>query len=392
MIRSYINGEYKDSTSGKTFANINPATGQKIDLVDQADQALFDHAIKISQQAFIEWSSMTGAQRGRILYKASRLLREQNDELARLETLDTGKPLQESLVVDISSGADCIEYYAGVASSINGEYLNLGKSFAYTRREPLGICAGIGAWNYPIQIACWKSAPALACGNVMLFKPAELTPVTATRLAEIYTLAGLPDGVFNVIQGDAEVGQMMTSDSRISKVSLTGEVGTGKKVMQAAAKTLKSVTLELGGKSPLIIFEDAHIDNAVSAAIMANFYTQGEVCSNGTRVFVHKKILDVFIDKLVARVSQMKIGDPLDPETHVGALISSAHMEKVLSYVESGKKQGAKLLCGGYRVTKDGLDRGNFVAPAVFNGCEDDMQIVREEIFGQCLHLNLNRM
>ena len=382
MIRSYINGSYKDSSSGKSFANINPANGQEIDMVDQANQTLFDYAVESSQQAFIEWSSMTGAQRGRILNKASRLLREQNDELARLETLDTGKPLQESLVVDVNSGADCIEYYSGVASTINGEYLNLGKSFAYTRREPLGICAGIGAWNYPIQIACWKSAPALACGNVMLFKPAELTPVTAARLAEVYTQAGLPDGVFNVIQGDADVGRMMTSDPRISKVSLTGEVGTGKKVMQAAAQTLKQVTLELGGKSPLIIFEDAHLDNAVSAAIMANFYTQGEVCSNGTRVFVHKKIHDEFVEKLVARVSKMKIGDPMDPETHVGALISNAHMENVLHYIESGKKQGAKLACGGYRVVENGLEKGNFVAPTVFIACEDDMQIVREEIFG----------
>ena len=213
-------------------------------------------------------------------------------------------------------------------------------------------------------------------------KPAELTPMTATHLAQVYTQAGVPDGVFNVIQGDAEVGKMMTSDPRISKVSLTGEVGTGKKVMQAAAQTLKSVTLELGGKSPLIIFDDAHLDNAVSAAIMANFYTQGEVCSNGTRVFVHKKILDEFIHKLVTRVSKMKIGDPMDPETHVGALISRDHMEKVLGYIESGKAQGAELACGGYQVTENGLDKGNFVAPAVFNGCTDDMQIVREEIFG----------
>lgn len=389
MIRSYINGEYKNSSSGKSFLNINPATGEVIDRVDQADRALFDCAIESSQQAFLEWSSMTGAQRGRILNRASRLLRDNNDELARLETLDTGKPLQESLAVDISSGADCIEYFAGVAPTIHGEYINLGESFAYTRREPLGICAGIGAWNYPLQIACWKSAPALACGNVMLFKPAELTPVTANRLAEIYTQAGLPKGVFNVIQGDAEVGQMMTSDPRVSKVSLTGEVGTGKKVMQAASNTLKKVTLELGGKSPLIIFEDAVLDNAVSAAIMANFFTQGEVCSNGTRVFVHKTIADQFVEKLAARVSKMKIGNPMDPDTHVGALISGAHMEKVLKYIESGIKQGARLVCGGNRVVENGLDSGFFVAPAVFTACEDDMQIVREEIFGPVMAILL---
>jgi betaine-aldehyde dehydrogenase len=323
---------------------------------------------------------MTGAERGRILNRAAALLREHNDELSRLEVTDTGKPLQEALAVDVSSGADCVDYYAGLAAALHGHHYELGANFAYTRREPLGVTAGIGAWNYPIQIACWKSAPALACGNAMVFKPAELTPLTALRLAEIYTEAGVPDGVFNVVQGDARTGQALTAHPGIAKVSLTGEVGTGKKVMAAAADSLKHVTLELGGKSPLIVFDDADLDNAVSAALLANFYTQGEVCSNGTRVFVHSSIHDDFVGRLKARAEKMRIGDPMDPEIHVGALISAEHMEKVLAYVEMGREAGARVICGGGRPAD--IDRGYFVEPTVFDGCTDDMRIVREEIFG----------
>jgi betaine-aldehyde dehydrogenase len=311
--------------------------------------------------------------------RAADLLRARNAELARLETLDTGKPIQETSVVDVISGADCLDYFAGLAGGLAGEHIDLGPSaMGYTRREPLGIVAGIGAWNYPIQIACWKSAPALACGNAMIFKPAELTPLTAAKLAEIYTEAGLPDGVFNVVQGMAETGRALTRHPQIAKVSLTGEVGTGKAVMADAAPTLKHVTLELGGKSPLIVFEDADLDDAVSGALLANFYSAGEVCSNGTRVFVHRAVKDAFLAKLKARVEKMTLGDPLDPKTQVGALISEEHMTKVLGYIERGKKEGAKVLTGGRRAPRDGW----FVEPTVFDGCSDDMAIVREEIFG----------
>jgi betaine-aldehyde dehydrogenase len=297
--------------------------------------------------------------------------------------LDTGKPIQETSVVDVVSGADCIEYFAGLAGGLAGEHVDLGPSaMGYTRREPLGIVAGIGAWNYPIQIACWKSAPALACGNAMIFKPAELTPLTAAKLAEIYTEAGLPDGVFNVVQGMADTGRMLTRHPQIAKVSLTGEVGTGKAVMADAASTLKHVTLELGGKSPLIVFEDADLDDAVSGALLANFYSAGEVCSNGTRVFVHRAVKDAFLAKLKTRVEKMTVGDPLDPKTQVGALISQDHMSKVLGYIDRGRKEGAKILVGGDRVTSGALGAGWFVEPTVFDGCSDDMAIVREEIFG----------
>lgn len=378
----YIGGEYVDALSGDSFETLNSATGEVLCRVQKAGAADVDRAVAAAQKGFAAWSAMTGAARGRILMEAVRLLRARNRALAELEVRDTGKPIQEAEAVDVASGADCLEYFAGLAASLHGEHIDLGTSFAYTRREPLGVCAGIGAWNYPIQIACWKSAPALACGNAMIFKPAELTPLTALKLAEIYTEAGVPPGVFNVVQGFGDTGQMLTRHPGIAKVSLTGEVGTGKRVMADAAQTLKYVTLELGGKSPLIVFADADLDNAVSGALLANFYTQGEVCSNGTRVFVHASVHDAFMDRLLTRTAKMRIGDPMDPETHVGALISREHMEKVLGYIETGKAEGAKLAIGGKRPDDPALANGFFVEPTVFDGCRDDMAIAREEIFG----------
>ena len=272
---------------------------------------------------------------------------------------------------------------SAAAATLHGEYHDLGGAFAYTRREPLGVCAGIGAWNYPIQIACWKSAPALAAGNAMVFKPSELTPLTAMELAAVYTEAGVPDGVFDVVHGDGRVGAALAQHPGIAKISLTGSVPTGKRVMAASAETLKAVTLELGGKSPLVIFEDADLDHAVSGALLANFSTQGEICSNGTRVFVHRDVHDRFVDALRTRTEKLTIGDPLDPATDVGALISEAHMQKVLGYIDAGIGAGARLVCGGRRATgTEVLDRGWFVEPTVFTGCTDDMTIVREEIFG----------
>ncbi len=380
--RLYIGGEYQDATSGETFDTINPATGEVITSVQHAGPADVDRAVASAREGFETWRQVSGAERGRILNRAAGLLRERNEEIARLEVLDTGKPWQEAVAVDVLSGADAIEYFAGLAASIHGETFDLGKAWAYTRREPLGVCAGIGAWNYPVQIACWKSGPALACGNSMVFKPAELTPLTALALAEVYTEAGLPDGVFNVVQGDHRTGEALVAHPGVAKVSLTGEVGTGKIVMANAAATLKHVTLELGGKSPLIIFDDADLDNAVSAALMANFYTQGEICSNGTRVFVHEEIHEEFLERLVTRTSKMKIGDPMDPDTHVGALISKEHMEKVLGYIEAGMAAGARLVIGGARPSDPALEAGYFVEPTVFDACTDEMSIVQEEIFG----------
>jgi betaine-aldehyde dehydrogenase len=244
------------------------------------------------------------------------------------------------------------------------------------------VVAGIGAWNYPLQIACWKAAPALAFGNAMIFKPAELTPLSAVQLQQVFLQAGMPEGIFQVVQGYAETGQLLTRHPEIRKVSLTGEVGTGKAVMSDASASLKAVTLELGGKSPLVIFADARLDQAVSGALLANFYSAGEVCSNATRVFVHLSIKAEFLRRLIARVGAMRIGDPLDPATQVGSLISEQHMQKVLAYIARGRAEGARVLVGGERRVSGELRKGFFVAPTVFDECQDHMSIVREEIFG----------
>lgn len=379
----YIDGQLTSATSGETFTNLNPATGEVISNIGQASQGDLNKAIESAQKGFEVWSKMSAVERSRILLKAVEILRARNDELAALEVLDTGKPLQEALEVDIVTGADVIEYFANLAPSLQGDQQALSDNqFFYTRREPLGICAGIGAWNYPIQIAMWKSAPALAAGNAMIFKPSEETPLSVLKLAEIFTEAGVPNGVFNVVQGDYRVGQMLTAHPDIAKVSFTGESGTGKAVMGDSAKTLKSVTMELGGKSPLIIFDDAKLDQAVSAAMVANFYTQGEVCTHGTRVFVHEAMYDDFIAQLKTRTEKMIIGDPMDINTQVGALISKDHLGKVLSAIETAKQSGATLLTGGYQVIDNGLENGNFVAPTVFIDCDDNMEHVQQEIFG----------
>ncbi|MDE1222316.1 betaine-aldehyde dehydrogenase [Vibrio aestuarianus] len=379
----YINGTLRSATSGERFDTYNPATGEVIATLQHASANDIEQAITSAKQGFAVWSRMTATERSRILLKAVKILRERNDELAVLEVLDTGKPIQEANCVDIATGADVIEYFANLAPSLQGEQQPLNDhQFFYTRREPLGICAGIGAWNYPIQIAMWKSAPALAAGNVMIFKPSEETPLSALKLAEIFSEAGVPDGVFNVVQGDYRVGQMLTAHPDIAKVSFTGESGTGKAVMADSARSLKSVTMELGGKSPLIIFDDAKLDQAVSAAMVANFYTQGEVCTHGTRVFVHDSLYDAFVAQLKLRTEQLVVGDPMDINTQIGALISKPHLNKVLTAIEQAKASQATLLTGGYQVTDNGLDKGNFVAPTVFIDCTDDMPHVEQEIFG----------
>src|SRR5216683_4006166 len=357
----FIDGRLTDAASGETFATINPATGREICRVQRAGAEDVERAVESAARGFATWSAMTGAE---------------------LEVLDTGKPIAEAATVDVISGAECLEYFAGLAPSIAGQHITLRDAFVYTRREPLGICAGIGAWNYPLQVACWKSAPALACGNAMIFKPAELTPLTASRLAEIYIEAGVPPGVFNIVHGDGAVGRLLATHPGIAKVSLTGEVATGRKVMADAAATLKKVTMELGGKSPLIVFADADLDNAVSAALLANFYTQGEICTNGTRVFVEKKLLAAFLDRLIERTRRLRVGDPMQPDTEIGALISATHRDRVLSYIEAGKTAGATLLCGGGIPADPALADGYFVMPTIFAECTDEMAIVREEIFG----------
>lgn len=386
----YVDGQATEATSNEVFENFSPSTGAKICDVQIASQADVDRAVKSCQRGQKKWSSLSGNARHRILMEAARIIRLRTPELARLEVLDNGKPISEALL-DIPGSAEAIEYFAGVAQTLHGHHYDLGQQFVYTRREPIGVCAGVGAWNYPFQIACWKSAPALACGNAMVFKPSELTPLSALKLAEIYLEAGVPEGVFNVVQGTGKVGQWLAEHPGIRKISLTGSVPTGKRVMATASQSLKHITLELGGKSPLIIFEDAKLDHAVQQAILANFYTQGEICSNGTRVFVHESILNTFIDQLIPRVNQLKVGNPLDPQTEMGALISPAHLSKVMGYIEKAREEGAKLLCGGeiprWSAQDKDLEKGNFISPAVLSHCSDEMTHVKEEIFGPVMSI-----
>ncbi|MEM7562932.1 MAG: aldehyde dehydrogenase family protein, partial [Pseudomonadota bacterium] len=354
----FIDGRFVEDDAGQTFQSFYPATGEVIAELTSSTPAGVDRAVAAAKKAQTGWAETPARERGRILRQAADLIREANQELSELETLDTGKPIQETLVADASSGADSLEYFGGLAASISGHSIDLGGPFAYTREEPLGVCAGIGAWNYPMQIACWKAAPALATGNAMVFKPSEVTPLSALKLAEILHKAGLPEGVFNVVQGSGETGAALTTHTDIDKVSLTGSVTTGKRIMANAAADLKHVTLELGGKSPLIVFDDANLDNAVSAALLGNFYSAGQICSNGTRVFIHRDVQDDFLTRLKSRAESIRLGNPLDPQTQMGPLVSTAHAEKVLNYLDIAKAEGGTLVTGGQRRNVPGFEAG----------------------------------
>ncbi|MCC7006557.1 MAG: betaine-aldehyde dehydrogenase [Ottowia sp.] len=385
----YINGRYVNAREAYVFKTVNPANGEVLAEVQQASQADIAYAMTSAKQGQKIWAAQTPMQRSRVLQRAVTILRERNDELAELETLNTGKALAETRAVDIASGADVLEYYAGLAASLEGTHIPLRESsFVYTRREPLGIVAGIGAWNYPIQIALWKSAPALVAGNAMIFKPSEITPLSTLKLAEIYTEAGLPDGVFNVLNGDGQVGTWLSEHTDIEKISFTGGTITGKKIIASVGRSsLKEVTLELGGKSPLIIFADAQLERAADIAVMANFYSSGQVCTHGTRVFIHRSIQESFTAKVLARVARIRLGQPLDLNTNFGPLVSFAHMERVLAYIHSGCAEGARLLIGGQRDLSADFAHGAYVQPTVFTDCHDDMKIVREEIFGPVMSM-----
>lgn len=378
----YINGAFVEDMEGEPLDVLYPATAEIIARVHLATPNIVEQAVEAARKAQPAWARLKPVERGRILRRAAEILRARNEELARLETLDTGKALQETLVADPASAADALEFFGCAIASWNGDHVDLGGPFGYTRREPLGVCVGIGAWNYPIQIAAWKAAPALAAGNAMIFKPSENTPLSALTLAEIFTEAGLPAGLFNVVQGTGEVGTALVSHPEVAKVSLTGSVGTGKRVLALAGEHMKHATMELGGKSPLIVFDDADVENAVSGAMLGNFYSTGQICSNGTRVFLQKGIYDRFLERLTQRTRAIRIGDPLDPETHLGPLISEAQRERVLSYIELGKREGAHLHLGGGVPNLQGLEKGFFVEPTIFTNVRDDMRIAREEIFG----------
>ena len=378
----FIDGAYVEDTGGRPMESIYPATGEVIARVHSATPEIVDRAVASAKAAQKAWARTAPVERGRVLRRAADLIRARNRELSTLETLDTGKPLQETLVADATSGADALEYFGGIAGAITGQHIDLGGDFVYTRREPLGVCAGIGAWNYPTQIACWKAAPALVCGNAMVFKPSELTPLCTLKIAEILIEAGLPTGVFNVVQGYGDVGGALVAHPAVDKVSLTGSVPTGRRVMAEAGAGVKHATMELGGKSPLIIFEDAELEDAISAAMLGNFYSAGQVCSNGTRVFVHRSLKTRFLDRLAERTSRIVIGDPLDESTQMGPLVSAAQSEKVLNYIAIGRQEGARLICGRGKARVEGFPKGFFVLPTVFADVTDGMRIAGEEIFG----------
>ncbi|TFL20259.1 betaine-aldehyde dehydrogenase [Jannaschia formosa] len=374
----FVDGAWLEDEAGTAIPVIYPATGETIARVHAATPAVIECALASATRAQAAWAATDPVERGRVLRRAADLIRARNRELSELETLDTGKPLQETLVADAASGADALEYFGGLAADLRGETLRFGADWAYTLRRPLGVCVGIGAWNYPTQIACWKAAPALAVGCAMVFKPSETTPLCAPRIAEILVEAGLPAGLFNVVQGAGEVGAALTADPRVAKVSLTGSVPTGRRVYAAAAAGMKQVTMELGGKSPLIVFDDAALEDAVSGAINGNFYSSGQVCSNGTRVFVQAALHDAFLSRLTERLAGLRPGDPLDEATNYGPMTTEAQMRIVLGHLDRARAEGARTVTGGARMDRDGF----WIEPTVLADLKDDMACVREEIFG----------
>lgn len=374
----HIAGRWHEDAGGAPLPVIFPGDGTQIARLHLATPLVIEAALAAADAAQPAWAAQKPVERGRVLARAAALMRERNEELSQLETLDTGKPIAETRVADAASGADALEFFAGLGADLNGETIPLGRDFAYTRREALGVCVGIGAWNYPTQIACWKAAPALLAGNAMVFKASETTPLCTLWLAEIFAEAGLPAGIFNVVTGDGATGAALIADARVAKVSLTGSVATGRRVNAAAAAGLKQTTMELGGKSPLIVFDDADLDDAVGAAMLGNFYSAGQVCSNGTRVFVQAGVLGAFLERLAARTAALRLGDPRDPATQIGPLVSAAQRDRVMGYVAAGKAEGARLVAGGS--APDGP--GYFVTPTIFADVTDTMTIAREEIFG----------
>lgn len=367
--------------SKNTYDNFNPYDQSLICKVSIASDEHLEEVMSVAKNAQKAWSKTSFKERAKVLLETARILRSQNDELARIETMDTARPIRETTCVDIVSACECLEYIASLIQVNSSRHIPLSESsYAYTLNRPLGVCLGIGAWNYPIQVATWKAAPAIAMGNSFVYKPSELTPVSAYFLAKAFKKAGLPDGVFQVLYGDAEVGKKLVEHKSVNKVSLTGSVPTGKIIYQNAAKDLKKVSLELGGKGPLIIFDDANIDNAVQSTLFANFYSNGQICSNGTRVFVHKDIKVSFLEKLIEQTQKIQLGDPLDYSTHLGPLISKGQYEKVTGYIERAKARGANIV-----YVKD--CKPPFVSPVIISDCSDDMECVTDEIFGPVISL-----
>jgi len=383
-----INNRWVPSESGKTFATINPSTGEEICQIAEADAPDVEKAVKAARRAFEHgpWRKLPASERGRMLHRLADLIEKNADELAALESLDNGKPVGIAKAVDVAATVGCFRYFAGWSDKIHGKTIPVdGPFFCYTRHEPVGVVGQIIPWNFPMLMLAWKLAPALATGNTVVMKPAEQTPLSALRIGELIVEAGFPEGVVNLLPGyGPTAGAAIASHMDVDKVAFTGSTEVGQLIMEAAAKSnLKRITLELGGKSPNIVFADTDLDEAVEGAHFGLFFNHGQCCCAGSRVFVEEKIYDEFVEKSGARAKRRTVGDPFDPKTEQGPQVDQIQFDKVMGYIESGRKEGAKLVCGGDRVG----DRGYFVAPTVFADVQDDMKIAREEIFGPVMSI-----
>jgi len=387
--RLLINNEWHDGT--EHFDTVNPATGEVLTEIVEASAEDVDRAVQAARSAFEDrsgaWRKMSASERGRLIWKLADLVEKNIDELAELETLDNGKPIFESRYVDMPMVADVLRYYAGLATKIHGETVNTNETaFTYTLREPVGDVGMIVPWNFPLLLASWKFGPALACGNTVVLKPAEQTPLSTLRFGELAIEAGLPAGVLNIVTGGAATGEAIVQHPGIDKIAFTGSTAVGKEIMRSAAESMKRVTLELGGKSPNIVCADSDLDSAIKGAITGIFYGKGEVCNAGSRLFIESKVRDEFTEKLVGRAKKMQPADPLDPKTRMGAIVSQQQMQTVLGYIETGKKEGARLVAGGNRVSVDG-SKGFFIEPTIFGDVTNEMTIAQEEIFGPVLSI-----
>jgi aldehyde dehydrogenase (NAD+) len=382
----FINGQWVDAESGKTFSTPNPATSQTLAEVAEADKADVDKAVRAARAAFEgKWSRMSARERGRLLYKLAQLIEERSNELAELETADNGKPIRESLYVDLPQVAENFEYFAGWATKIEGETIPVpGRMLNYTLREPVGVCGQIIPWNFPLLMAAWKLAPALAAGNTVVLKPAEQTPVTAMELGKLIQEAGFPEGVVNIVPGFGETaGAALAAHPGIDKVAFTGSTEVGKLIARAAAENLTKVSLELGGKAPNIIFADADLEQAVNGAMMGIFFNQGQVCCAGSRLFLEERIKDEFLDRFKKGAQQIKVGDPMEKSTSMGPQVSAEQLNRIKGYVDIARQEGATVLTGGQPPSLEGpLEQGYFFQPTIFSEVRNEMRVAQEEIFG----------
>ncbi len=375
-----INGEWVAPASGKYYDDPNPSTGETVATVAEGSAEDIDRAVKAARAAFEgPWSKMHPADRGKLVYKLGELVRTHARELAEIDAIDAGKPVTNSLRVDIPAAIDCFEYYAGWADKVHGETVPVrGPHFTYLLRQPVGVVGQIIPWNFPVMMAAWKLAPALATGNTVILKPAEQSPLSALRLGELCLEAGLPPGVVNIVTGFGETGAALVEHPDVDKIAFTGSPEVGRIIMRASAGTLKKVSLELGGKSPNVILADADMDAAIRGASGGVFFNQGEVCSAGSRIIVEQGIYDEFVHGLGERTKSIRVGDPLDEETYMGPVVSEEQFDRVMSYIEIGQGEGAKLITGGSRIG----DKGYFVQPTIFADVNNRMRIAQEEIFG----------